>query len=199
MLVGYLGYLEKTFWPHKLTFLYLRPVSFSVLTITTAVLVLLATSALCLRTLLRGGDREDRRSAIVFGWFWFVIMLLPVCGLLQAGPQLMADRYTYLPSIGLGIMIAWGAHELAFRLPSQRAAKVLLFATGITALGLVVNQARYQLGFWQNTETLMVHALTIDPNNYVAHQNLSVYYSKIGNSQAANDHRQRFRELNPTF
>ena len=199
MLIGYLGYLEKTFWPNPLTFLYLRPASFPVTTILIAALVILGISAICLRSFCRGLPVESPGSAIVFGWFWFLVMLLPVCGLLQAGPQLMADRYTYLPSIGLGIIIAWGANELALKFPAIGASRVVLFAVGIAALGLCVNCARHQLGFWQNTETLMMHALTIDPNNYVAHQNLSVYYSKIGNIQAASDHRQRFRQLNPTF
>jgi hypothetical protein len=134
-------------------------------------------------------------------------MLLPVCGLVQVGPQFMADRYTYLPSIGLAILLAWCLPNLvvqnAKRNTKQRphpipyALRVVFHALAISALLACVIVTHHQLAFWRNTETLMTHALALDPNNYIAHQDLAVYYSKLGKTDLARAHRQRVRELDP--
>jgi tetratricopeptide (TPR) repeat protein len=188
----YFGYLAKLFWPRELTVLYLRPEAVPVLTMVSGVIVLLAVTTIAAVNL-------RRRPYVAVGWAWFIVMLLPVCGLFQAGPQSIADRYTYLPAIGLALIVSWGVKELATAmLPRQAVGAVLMVAV----CGLLLSCAaltRRQLAFWQNTETLMEHALKVDPNNYVAHQDLGVYYSKLGLREAARAHRQRVRELDPAL
>jgi hypothetical protein len=201
-LAGYLGYLVKFFWPHDLSFLYLRPSSVPVSTLLIAALVLLAISVFVFKplwTLPKCSVDSDSRRHMVVGWFWYLIMVLPVCGLAQAGLQSMADRYTYLPMIGVGIMLAWTARELAVLLRDRPACQHIFTGTLCALLLVCVFLTRQQIQYWQNTETLMDHALQIDPNNYVAHQNLGVYYSSLGMDQAAREHRQRFRELDPAL
>jgi hypothetical protein len=191
-----LGYLGKSFWPVNLSFLYLRPNIIPAPTVFFAALTLVAVTLLVVSTLRAQSQITDFRWASAVGWFWFLVMLLPVSGLVQAGPQLMADRYTYLPGIGLTIMIVWSAATLLHR---DRVAKGPIIACSVAMLVACIGLTRLQIAYWQNTETLMNHALQIDPNNYVAHQNLGLYYSKIGQIEAARKHRQRSQDLAPTL
>ena len=166
------------------------------------------------------------------GWLWFILMLLPVCGLVQVGPQLIADRYTYLPSIGLAILLAWALPASRFPIlnpqfstlnpqpPSEPELRTLdrrlktayrspwirfwtldfgLWTSLTVTLVVCVSLTRHQLGYWRNTETLMTHALAVDPNNYIAHQDLAIYYAKLGQIDAARAHRQKVRELDPAL
>jgi tetratricopeptide (TPR) repeat protein len=138
-----------------------------------------------------------RRPYLAVGWFWFVVMLLPVSGVIPVGLQLMADRYTYLPGIGLGLVLAWGAADLAATLRFGRTSWYLATAAIGTLLVACAAGTRDQLAYWKDTETLMGRALEIDPNNYIAHENLGVYYLKLGRTEAARAHRQRACELDP--
>jgi hypothetical protein len=131
------------------------------------------------------------------GWLWFLGMLLPVSGLIQTGLQSIADRYTYLPAIGLGLMAAWGLEDLPAVRPGDRSARAFLGAAAGLTLIACLCLTSHQLTYWRNTQTLMQHALEIDPNNYVAHQDLARYYSKTGQAELAAFHRQKVRELDP--
>jgi tetratricopeptide (TPR) repeat protein len=108
---------------------------------------------------------------LLVGWLWFVGMLVPVIGLVQTGGQAMADRHTYLPSLGLLVLVMWGAGELArsWRLP----ARTLAVAGSLAIVGCLV-LTRQQLGYWQDGETLFRHALEVTEDNYVAHNCLGV-------------------------
>jgi tetratricopeptide (TPR) repeat protein len=110
-----------------------------------------------------------RRGFLPVGWFWFLGALIPVMGIVQIGAQARADRYTYLPSIGLFIVVVWGADALVqrFRLP-RRAITVSTLAV-IVALGVA---ARRQTESWRSSESLYRRALSVTTNNYLAHQNL---------------------------
>lgn len=196
-LVGYLGYLENTLWPRYLTFLYLRSDCVPVLTIILAALLMVTTSIFAISVLRFEPALAACKSGIAVGWFWFVLMLLPVSGVVQAGLQSMADRYTYLPSIGLAIMLAWSAHTFVLSRPSSRTVRGSLIVSCAAALFACLNLTHNQLGYWKNTETLMQHALQINPDNYVAHQNLAVYFSNRGLMDAARFHRQRVTQLDP--
>ena len=105
------------------------------------------------------------RPYLLFGWFWFLITLLPVLGLIQVGLQAHADRYAYVPHIGLFIMIVWGLHDLLTRFKSG-----IKWGTALVTLGglACVSLTRSQISTWQNTDTLWSHALMLDPTNYVA-------------------------------
>lgn len=191
-LVAYPGYIHKLFWPRNLAFLYLRPETVSTASLIFAVLILSGVS-------LAAGANLRRRPYLAVGWLWFLGMLLPVSGLIQSGLQSIADRYTYLPSIGLFLMLTWAAAELTPVLFSRRATQVLTVAAATLVLLACMYLTRQQLAYWKNTETLMEHALQIDPNNYIAHSDLGLYLFKQGRIAEARVHHQRARELDPAL
>jgi hypothetical protein len=168
VVTDYLDYLEKLFWPHDLTFLYLRPSVIPVESLLLAVLALLAISVLVIV-----GVR--RHPYLIVGWLWFLGMLLPVIGLVSLARLSIADRYTYLPSIGIFLLVTWGIAEWTGKFLPRRAGQILGAAGALATVSVCVLLTRQQLAFWQNTETLMTHALKLDPNNYVAQTNLRVY------------------------
>jgi hypothetical protein len=188
-LAAFAGYLGKLFWPQDLTVLYLRGEMLPFGLAVCGAGLLVVTGVIAFVNL-------RHRPYLATGWVWFVVMLLPVIGLVQVGLQFIADRYTYLPAIGLSLVIAWGAHELTARFP-VRARRWLVAVPAGAALLVCAVLTREQLGVWQNTQTLMGQALRVDPNNYVAHQNLGVYYTRLGRIEVARYHRQRVRELDP--
>ncbi len=113
-----------------------------------------------------------RYPFLATGWFWYVGTLLPVIGLAQVGAQARADRYTYIPMVGLSIMLAWGAVEIARKWPSLRTAFVI--AGAAACLGCMA-VTRLQLEYWQNSERLFDHALKVTGENYLAEHNLGDY------------------------
>jgi tetratricopeptide (TPR) repeat protein len=118
-----------------------------------------------------------RLPFLATGWFWFLGMLVPVIGLLQVGTQAMADRYTYVPAIGLFIIVAFGFREIGARF---QAGKVFVSVAGVLLLlGCVVATAR-QLAHWRNSETLFRHALSVTEGNYVAYNNLGTALEEQG-------------------
>jgi hypothetical protein len=188
--VGYVTYLEKLFWPKDLACLYLRPSSIPQVRLLLSVLVLSAItllSALVFR----------RRPYLGVGWLWFCVMLLPVSGLVPVGLQSVADRYTYLPAIGLLLAILWGTYDLVASKVSLKVSSSLFMVVTIPILLACVLATHRQLFYWRDTETLMTRVLQLDPNNYIAHANLGVFFSKQGNTKEALFHYQRARELAP--
>jgi len=208
-LTGYLQYLKKLLWPSQLTCLYLRPPSIPLAEVLIAVSVLVFVTILSILWL--------RRAPFIFvGWLWFIVMLLPVIGLVQVGLQSVADRYTYLPTIGLLIGITWATAEFLHSKPSMGtgSARNLGHISGpggspwlalgstmfcCTSLLIFATITRHQLTFWRNTEVLMNRALDIDPRNYVAHQNLGRYFARLGRTAEAKAHHERVRALDPLF
>jgi len=189
-LVGGFGYVQKFFWPSPLGILYLRPGTFPVGTLALALLILLGMTVAALAVV-------RRRPYLAVGWFWFLLMLLPVSGLIQVGPQFMADRYSYLPGIGLAVMLAWGGEEIIARLANAKVSEAIITGFAVAALITCLTLTRHQLGYWQNTETLMGHALELNPNNYLAHNNLGIYYTRLGRTEEASFHYRRARESDP--
>jgi hypothetical protein len=187
--VAYARYIEDFFWPHDLSVLYLRkeiPIQSAMI----AALILLGIFIFVLANI-------RRRPYLATGWLWFVGVLVPVIGLVPVGLQSHADRYTYLPSIGLSLMLIWGGHEVFALWIAKPKVRFLLALGGIAVLSLCAMLTIRQLSYWKNTETLMEHALAIDPNNYVAHTDLGVYFSRRGETEKARAHYQRARELEP--
>ena len=103
------------------------------------------------------------------GWFFFLGTLIPVIGLVQVGTHAFADRYTYIPYIGLFIMVAWGAAEILSHLQDGKFISGISMAIIIAAFGICTY---YQLGYWQNNITLFSHAVEVTENNYLVHCNL---------------------------
>jgi tetratricopeptide (TPR) repeat protein len=145
-------------------------------------------------------------------------MLLPVIGLVQVGLQSVADRYTYLPTIGLLLGFTWAvaeflhgkrsmvtgsANHLGHNLRPTTAGSTWLALGSVLCccflLLILATGTRRQLTFWRNTEVLMNRALEIDPHNYVAHQNLGRYFARLGRTAEAKAHHERVRELDPFY
>jgi protein O-mannosyl-transferase len=168
IVIGYWNYIEKMFWPQNLSFLYLRPDKISIAVFFLAAFFLIGISAIA-------AVQFRRRPWFAVGWLWFLVMLLPVSGLLQIGRLSIADRYTYLPSIGFYLIVVWGIADLLGVLFSEKICRALAIAGAVTILFACAILTRQQLAYWQNTQTLMEHALKIDPNNYVAQIDLRIY------------------------
>ncbi|MBW1896674.1 MAG: glycosyltransferase family 39 protein, partial [Deltaproteobacteria bacterium] len=186
-LISYVSYLEKTFWPHHLAVFYPHPGTWPVWQIAGAGLLLVSISALVLL-----GMRK--KPYLTLGWFWYLGTLVPVIGLVQVGIHAMADRYTYVPLIGVFIMIAWGLQDIAKRWRPQRVVLGLSAAAVICAF--TISSAR-QLNHWQNSSTLFQHALNVTEDNYGAHNNLGLALAQRGKLDEAIDHYLRALEIKP--
>ncbi len=152
-------YLRATLWPERLAVFYPHPYVWTGWLVFGSASLLVAISALVFW-------QARRRRYLLVGWLWFLGTLVPVIGLVQVGNQAYADRYTYLPLIGIAIAVVWAFKELADRSTAARAGAITL--GGII---LITNLAatRRQLAYWQNTATLFRHVLAVTKDNYVAH------------------------------
>ena len=157
-------YILKTFWPSRLAVFYPYPRYFTFLPLLATGFLLAAVTA---------GVIVLRRRApyLLTGWGWFVVTLVPVIGLVQVGGQARADRYMYIPMVGLLIMLAWGAVEILKRWQAEMLAVPLAAATCLACAALTW----IQVGYWRNSETLFRHALAVTENNSVANHNLGSY------------------------
>jgi tetratricopeptide (TPR) repeat protein len=165
-LVSYARYVEKMFWPRHLAGLYLRAGAWAWWQVALAASFLLTVSALALA-------QRRRRPYLAVGWFWYAGTLVPVAGLVQVGMQTMADRYTYVPLIGLFVILVWGGWELAAARGLARFAPAALAAALAVCAALTVRQELY----WKDSETLFKRMIDATPNNYMAHYNLGNFYS----------------------
>jgi hypothetical protein len=157
-LVSVVRYVGKTFWPTDLAVLYPHPGHWPVWAVVASAAVVLGVSVVAL-LLVR------RRPYVAVGWFWFVGMLVPVIGIIQVGDQAMADRYTYLPSIGLMVALVWWVADFAGRRPAFHAALGPALGVVLAVLAvLTVLQQRY----WRDTVALATHAIDSDPDNWAA-------------------------------
>ena len=172
--VSYARYLGKTFWPADLALLYPHPdlpggTPWSPWQVGGAVLLVAGVTL----GLAVAAARAPRSRPALMGWLWFAGMLVPVIGIVQVGLQAMADRYTYLPSIGLFIALVWGAAEATRGLRHGR--RGLAAAGGACVAALVLGcgiAARVQLGHWRDSVTLFEHALGSAPEHPLLHNNL---------------------------
>jgi Tfp pilus assembly protein PilF len=176
-IVSYMIYLRQMFWPADLAVFYPHPEN-------TLSAVAIGSSAALLVTLTIVSILWHRRLPYLFtGWFWYVVMLLPVIGLVQVGLQGHADRYTYLPQIGLCLVLVWGICEL-----TPRAARV---AAAGAAAGIVIVLATVsakQLDHWQSSEALWRQALRVSPDNDVAEGGLGGVLLAKGDVDGALSH-----------
>jgi tetratricopeptide (TPR) repeat protein len=163
---AYVVYLSKFFWPASLAIIYPITSDFQIAPMTVAVAVAVLIFVTAAAWLAR-----RRAPYLPVGWLWFLGTLVPVIGLVQVGAQTLADRYTYIPSIGLSIVVAYGMRDLVgrFQLP-----KLVVAAVAALILAACVARTENQLRYWQNSETLFRHALAMTKDNYIAHINLGV-------------------------
>lgn len=162
--IAYCRYLGKFLLPTDLAIFYPHPGYWP------PGLVLLAGVFLLGLTVLWYVKRA-RHPYLLMGWFWFGGTLVPVIGLVQVSDQAMADRYSYIPSVGLGIIAVWGAFGLA---RGRRGLVIAWALAGLAAAASCCVLTRQQLGYWRDSENLFRHALTVTKNNYVAHNFLGM-------------------------
>lgn len=163
-LTAYLSYLGKTLWPTGLAIFYPLPTSVATSSAVAASLLLLLVTAFALW-------RLALLPWLATGWLWFLGMLVPVIGLVQVGRQAFADRYTYLPAIGLFVAIAWTGRAAARRWPPLRRPLTAAAISSVLALAVV---ARAQVAVWRDDQTLFTHALAVTEDNVMAHLHLGI-------------------------
>ena len=169
--LSYARYTGKLFWPRNLAVFYpFDTKSFAFWQVGMCVLLLLVISIFVIRF-----GRNHKYLPV--GWFWFVVTLVPVIGFVQVGWQAMADRYTYISYIGLFIMIAWGLPELLSKWPQRKIALGLSMVIALIPLGICSHK---QISYWNNSFTLLSHALDVTQNNYIAYFGLGVAYANLG-------------------
>ena len=188
-LVAYGAYLQKTFWPHDLAVFYPYPTTPPTLSAGVAAAVLAAISIAVVRC-------RRRAPYLLTGWCWFLATLLPVIGLIQVGSQSMADRYTYVPLLGLFLAIAWGAADLAARWPHRQ---TVLAATGGAVLGACWITCHLQVKYWQDSLTLFSHAVAVTGSNALAECNLGNALGASGHAPDAVAHLRQALRLRPAY
>ena len=189
VLVGYVGYLGKTFWPHSLAVLYPHPGRLPLWQTLPAAILLAVVTILALVSV-------RKRPWLTVGWFWYLGTLVPVIGWVVIGPHAVADRYTYIPLIGIFVIVAWGADDL---LPRGRIWRQVM-ATAATVLLLVLAGLTYrQTGYWVNSRVLFERALANTKGNYLMHNNLGVTLAEAGEWEAAMAHYRRALEIYPAY
>jgi tetratricopeptide (TPR) repeat protein len=187
-LVSYVGYINKMLYPSRLAVLYPHPgQDLALWRVVVAVLVLVCVSG-CVVYLAR------RRRYLAVGWLWYLGMLVPVIGLVQVGAQGMADRYTYLPSIGIFIMIAWGAADICAR---WRYGRIALGVAAGVVLTVLVMCTRKQVGYWESNATIFGRALAVTENNFVMHRSYGGMLFEEGRFDEALAHFKEALRINP--
>jgi Tfp pilus assembly protein PilF len=175
--VSYATYIRDMFWPANLAAFYPYE-SFSALRVAGSAAVLSAVSFFVIRN-------ARAHPYLLVGWLWYLGTLLPVVGLVQSGTQSRADRFTYLPLIGLFIMMAWGIPHLLAR---WRYRTMALAVAGVVLIGASAFAARRQVHYWENHFTLWERALEVTDGNFVAHNILGLALSDSGRLDEAIGH-----------
>jgi tetratricopeptide (TPR) repeat protein len=186
-IVSYATYLGKTFWPVNLAVYYPYDLSFNFLQVLISGVVLIVMTVFVLYYI--------RKAPVLFtGWFIYLGTLIPVIGLVQTGSQAMADRYTYLPSLGIALMLSWG---ISLLLPNETMRKKILIPTATAILIALSVITWYQCGYWKNSVTLFNHALKVTKSNTLAHNNLGLALFMEGKIQEAIYHYNKAVDTSP--
>ena len=177
-LVSYASYIGKMIWPNNLAVFYPYPEAMSMWKTLGAGLlfIFISITVICY---------SRTRPYLAMGWLWYIGTLVPVIGLVQVGSQSMADRYTYIPLIGLFIMIGWGIPDL---LGKWRYRQIVLAIMAGMLISVLLVVTRIQAAYWKNGDTLFRHTLNVTENNFVAHNGLGVALVKSGRFPEAIHH-----------
>jgi len=173
--VSFVTYLEKTFWPHDLAVFYPFPDQIPFWQILGATLLIIIVSIAVIVMV-------KRFPYLFVGWLWYAITLLPVIGIIQVNAQAMSDHYTYLPIIGIAIMLAWGIPLL---FPREDIRKKILFPGAIAALAILSILTWQQGHYWKNSIELFSHALLVTKDKVLVYNNRGIAYAQIGQYQPA--------------
>jgi len=187
-LITYVTYIAKTVWPSHLSIYYPHPGNTLLLwQVAGAASLLIVITVMVVRI-------SGRYPYAVVGWFWYLGTLVPVIGLVQVGTQAMADRYTYIPLIGLFIIVAWGISDIA---GDWKYGKTVLVAFAVIVFSALGVRTATQVGYWQNDVALYANAIRVDDRNDLAHNNLGVALDAMGRRDQAISHYRKSVEINP--
>jgi Flp pilus assembly protein TadD len=188
--VSYAKYLLLTFWPNDLAVYYpLAPTGIPIWQVIGAALLLIGITALCL-------FQRRNRPYLIVGWLWFLGTLVPVIGFVQIGGQTMADRYFYIPSIGLFIALVFGLADFAKR---WRVAPLLSAGAAIAVLLILATLTNAQIYRWRDSFTLFSHTLAVTPPNLHIEHNLGLALGASGRYDEATAHFEKALQIDPNF
>ncbi len=188
-IVAYVGYLSKTIWPVDLAVFYPRPDHLGVTTVVLAILLMVGIT-ICVGVFGRS------RPWLAIGWLWFLGTLVPVIGFVQVGDQAMADRYAYVPLIGVFIMVAWSLPAAVFVSTTHRPIAVIVVMLPLTVL---VALTFWQVPVWKNTKTLFDHALAVTEGNFLAHNLVAGALGEQGDLAGARDEVEKALQLKSNY
>ncbi|MCE5211425.1 MAG: tetratricopeptide repeat protein [Deltaproteobacteria bacterium] len=188
-LVSFVTYLAKTFWPADMAVFYPFTAQIQDWKIFGAFLLILVISVAII-------VMWRRLPYLFVGWLWYIITIAPVIGIIKVGDFSMADRYHYLPSIGMAIMIAWGIPAL---LQMTGRIKKLLFPAATSFLIILMILTWHQCGYWQNSIFLFRHALQVTKDNYLAHNNLGLSLFTEGKMDESIEHYNKSIHIKPDY
>jgi tetratricopeptide (TPR) repeat protein len=186
-LVSYVAYVGKMFWPQNLVVPYPHPGTIPIWQGSLAGLFLIGVSVVVVRAV-------RRYPYLAVGWLWYLGTLVPVSGLVQVGSHAMADRYTYVPLIGLFIFLAWGFYDFVARWRSPR---TVLAISACVVLSICMTLTVRQVRYWQDSNTLFEHTLSVNPKNFKAHNNLGTALLAQGRPDDAAVHFFEALKINP--
>ena len=187
--LSYGRYLGQMVWPVHLAAYYPLPQAFPLWPAVGIALLLLAASVLALRA-------ARTRPYLAFGWLWYLVTLLPVIGLIQVGQQSHADRYTYIPLIGVFVFLVWGVHDVTRRWPFR---PLIVWALAVAVTLPCIALTRRQLHYWKDSETLFRHALTITQDNVLAEDILGTLLVGQGRLDEGIPHLRAALKLAPAY
>jgi len=188
-LVSYAYYIYKMIWPFDLAIPYPKLGTQPLTHVAGAGTVLLGISILAY-------VRRRHNPYLLMGWLWYLVTLLPVIGLVKAGPHILADRYTYVPMIGLFIMIAWGVPDIFKK--ARHGRQILAVLAGVVILSCIAISWQMTRN-WKNSETIFRHSVGVTKNNHVAHNNLGTTLLNQKKTKGAIYHFSRALEAKPQF
>lgn len=184
-IVAYARYLRFAAWPSDLAVLYPHPLAMPPTT------TLLVSSAILVSVTLTAWALRKRLPELVFGWSWYIVVLLPTIGLVQVGVASMADRYAYIPLVGVFVAVVWALSRLACSPARGR-----IFATLAVSAALVLGTLTHsQCLVWRDSQSLFEHALRVTKGNYIAHVHLAHFYLQRGDTALAVEHLEAARRL----
>ena len=176
--VAYINYIAKMFYPVHLSAFYPHPYSLPMWQVAGAVLLLMLITWACILTV-------NKRSYLLVGWLFYLGTLFPVIGLIQVGEQAMADRYTYIPLIGIFVMLAWGMHDLLDKW--RRKEKIVVLGAALLFPMLILT-TWLQVRHWSDSIRFYEHMIKVNSNNYLAHYNLGEVLAEHGKRKEAIRH-----------
>ncbi len=183
--VSYVRYIGKAIWPTRLAFMYPHS-SFAVWQVVAAFGLLAAITWMVVA--------GQRHRYLLVGWLWFLGTLVPMIGLVQVGAQAMADRYAYLPLIGLFIMICWGVSDWA---EQRKIATAWVAAVSLAALLALAAVAHRQISYWRSNVTLWAHTVQVTSGNWIAENNLGAALLDDGRMEEAIGHFRAAKAIYP--